>query len=257
MKQEQYQRQELPEEHYWWHRDDFRTFAQQNHNFIAEIGYSGAPNLESMEKFLPKDAVQDFESSAWKAHSYSTDGNLTHSVLHYFGEMPDTFEDYIFASQASQAEAYKYLMETTRIRREWCSGILLWNMRDAWPEMTSSLVDYYGSKKLAFYTVKNSNEPLQVLFDEQKGNVNILLSNDTMTDEEGYYRILNAEGKVLIEGEAKFGKNSNTLVHTLPVDGIYYSELTVNGKTVYNYFKPLNAPFKLEEYKAIMEKVIK
>ena len=253
----EYQRQELPEEHYWWHRDDFRGFAKQKHNFIAEIGYSGAPAYESMQKFLPAEAIEDLDSTAWKAHSYSTDGNLTHSVTHYFGEMPDAFEDYIFASQASQAEAYKYLMETTRIRREWCTGILLWNMRDAWPEMTSSLVDYYGAKKLAFYVVKNSNEPLQVLFDEQDGMVNILLSNDTMDDAEGNYRILKADGTVLAEGSAKFGKNGNKLVHALPVDGIYYSELTVNGKTAYNYFKPLNAPFVLAEYKTIMEKVIK
>ena len=253
----EYQRQELPEEQYWWHRDDFRGFATQKHNFIAEIGYSGAPNLESMEKFLPKDAISDFDSPAWKAHSYSTDGNLTHSVTHYFGEMPEAFGDYIFASQCSQAEAYKYLMETTRIRRKWCSGILLWNMRDAWPEMTSSLVDYYGSKKLAFYVVKNSNEPLQVLFEEKDGKAYILLSNDTMRDEVGEYRILNADGKVVLEGKASFGKNANTLVGELPIDGIYYSELTVNGKTTYNYFKPLNAPFVLQEYKAIMAKVIK
>lgn len=252
----EYQRQELPEEHYWWHRDDFRTFAQQKHNFIAEIGYSGAPNLESMEKFLPKEAIQDFESPAWKAHSYSTDGNLTHAVTHYFGEMPNAFEDYIFASQCSQAEAYKYLMETTRIRREWCSGILLWNMRDAWPEMTSSLVDYYGSKKLSFFVVKNSNEPLQVLFNENDGKVDILLSNDTMQNAEGCYRIFDTEGIIIAEGTARFNKNSNTLVKELPVNGIYYSELLVDGKTIYNYFKPLNAPFVLKEYKAIMKKVI-
>ena len=253
----EYQRQELPEEHYWWHREDFRGFAKQNYNFIAEIGYSGAPNLESMKKFLPADKIQEFDSPAWKAHSYSTDGNLTHSVTHYFGEMPKAFEDYIFASQASQAEAYKYLMETTRIRREWCSGILLWNMRDAWPEMTSSLVDYYGSKKLAFFVVKNSNEPLQILFDEKDGKVNILLSNDTMQDAKGVYRIINADGKVLLEGKTVFGKNSNTFIGELPVDSVYYSELTVNGKTVVNYFKPLNAPFVLQEYKTIMAKVIR
>jgi beta-mannosidase len=210
-----------------------------------------------MEKFLPKESIQVFDSPAWKAHAYSTDGSFEHSVTHYFGEMPATFEDYIFASQCSQAEAYKYLMETTRLRRDWCSGILLWNMRDAWPEMTSSLVDYYGAKKLAFYVVANANEPLQVLFDEQEGKVNILLSNDTMQDAEGVYRIFNAEGKLLAEGQAKFGKNGNTLVHALPVDGIYYSELTVNGKTMVNYFKPLNAPFVLDEYKAIMAKIVK
>ena len=253
----EYQRQELPEEHYWWHRDDFRGFAKQNYNFIAEIGYSGAPNLESMQKFLPAEAIEDLESPAWKAHSYSTDGNLTHSVLHYFGEMPEAFEDYIFASQCSQAEAYKYLMETTRLRRDWCTGILLWNMRDAWPEMTSSLVDYYGSEKLSFHVVKNSNQPLQILFSEKDGKVGIVLSNDTMEDQEGEYRILDINGKVLVEGKAKFNKNTNTCVSELPVDGIYFSELTVNGKVVLNYFKPLNAPFKLYEYKTIMSKVIK
>ena len=171
--------------------------------------------------------------------------------------MPESFDDYIFASQCSQAEAYKYLMETTRLRRDWCTGILLWNMRDAWPEMTSSLVDYYGSKKLSFHVVKTSNEPLQILFNEKDGKVGIILSNDTMQDEEGEYRVLNLDGKVLAEGKAKFNKNTNTCVCELPVDGIYFSELTVNGNVVLNYFKPLNAPFKLEEYKAIMSKVLK
>ena len=120
-----------------------------------------------------------------------------------------------------------------------------------------TLVDYYGSEKLSFHVVKNSNQPLQILFSEKDGKVGIVLSNDTMEDQEGEYRILDINGKVLVEGKAKFNKNTNTCVSELPVDGIYFSELTVNGKVVLNYFKPLNAPFKLNEYKTIMSKVIK
>ena len=47
--------------------------------------------------------------------------------------MSRTLDDFIFASQVSQAEAKKFFIERLRIGKGRRTGILWWNLRDGWP----------------------------------------------------------------------------------------------------------------------------
>lgn len=72
---------------------------------------------------------------------------------------PTTPEDYILASQISQAEAKKYFIERMRVGRPKKTGIIWWNLLDGWPQMSNAVVDYFFTKKLAYEYIKQSQAP--------------------------------------------------------------------------------------------------
>ncbi|MBQ8876936.1 MAG: hypothetical protein IJY63_05265 [Clostridia bacterium] len=229
----------LPEEHYWWHRDDYETYAKMHHRFVGEIGYSGCIARASLEECLGKDALQKekfFEKETWKLHDYSTDGDILHASKYYFGFVPDDVDDFILSSQILQAEAYKFLIEQTRIKKPYMTGILLWNMRDGWPAYNSALVDYYGRKKLSHYYVRQAQQPLTMIMDE---GLNAYVCNDSLQAFSGKYKIYDEKNILLKEGTFELQPNVNANVGTFTeLQDVKYLVLAVevNGETYYNHF---------------------
>ena len=141
----------MPQEHYWWHREDFLTVRGQHHKFISEIGYSGPSDYAASDKYLPAGYTFDDEA-AWADHSYPTEGSRQCGMNYLFTDVPQTEEDKLLASQFYQAEAYKFVVELCRTR-EYQNGILLWTMRENWPSFSSAMVDYEDKRKMSFYAV--------------------------------------------------------------------------------------------------------
>jgi len=76
-------------------------------------------------------------------------------------------QQYTYASQLIQAEAMMYAFVGFRrlwrgVGREECAGILVWQLNDAWPSVSWSLVDSNLRKKSAYYSVKRAIAPLAV-----------------------------------------------------------------------------------------------
>ncbi|MBR1974303.1 MAG: hypothetical protein IKA20_00460 [Clostridia bacterium] len=241
-------RTELPEEHYWWHRDDYETYSKMKHCFVGEIGYSGCLSLESMKECMDVRALtkeNEYSGDAWKCHDYSTDGDVRHATKYYFGELPESLEDFVLSSQISQAEAYKYVVEQTRLQRPYMTGVLLWNMRDGWPAYNSAMIDYYGRKKLSYYYVKQSQQPLVFLMDD--GLVGYAC-NDTLQETKGTYRIYSGTGALLSEGEFSVRGNQNGkigdfsdlrdekyLILVLQVGEKVYTNHFINEKRIHSF----------------------
>lgn len=192
------QRMSLPQEHYWWHREDFLTVRKQNHKFISEIGYSGPSDPSELKKYLPEGYTFD-DDQAWSDHSYPTEGSRQCGMNYLFTDVPDTEEDKILSSQFYQAEAYKFVVELCRMRA-YQNGILLWTMRENWPSFSSAMVDYYGKRKKAFYAVKASNEPVQCVMDVQNDSVQAYLINDRLDGKPYDVKIWDEDGKILYNG---------------------------------------------------------
>lgn len=248
-------RTELPEEHYWWHRDDFETYSDMKHCFVGEIGYSGCLSLESMKQCMDVTSLckaNEYYTDAWKCHDYSTDGDVRHATKYYFGEMPDTLEDFVLSSQILQAEAYKYLIEQTRLKKPYMTGILLWNMRDGWPAYNSALVDYYGRKKLSYYYVRQSQQP--VVFVMDKG-LNGYVCNDALQACQGEYAICDGEGKLLCKGEFSVDGNQNSALGNfarLQEEKYLILQLKIEDKVYYNHFINEAKTHDFEGYKKFL-----
>ncbi len=71
-----------------------------------------------------------------------------------FGACPTDLDEFIFVSQVVQAEAMKYFVELWRSAKFRRTGIIWWNLRDGWPILSDAIVDFYNSRKLAYFYIR-------------------------------------------------------------------------------------------------------
>ncbi len=260
----------LVEDHLWGPRDYFKSdfYSQNKAHFVSETGYHGCPSLDSIKKFITPARVWPYrENPEWILHSSDQKGRdervmlMEKQVRQLFGHVPTEPEDYILASQISQAEAKKYFIERIRAGRPDKTGILWWNLLDGWPQMSDAVVDYYFEKKLAYHYIKRSQAPFSVVAGELSSwRLPIYLCNDTMKEVKGRLRIREAmTDRVLYEGNFLAPPNKTTLQVHLP---IYYSEQkflifeweTEEKKQGRNHYLCGYPPISLDSYRAFLEK---
>ena len=240
-------RRPLPEEHYWWHRNDFLKFTDQNHKFIMEIGFGGCNSLSELNKYL-SDGWDFNNDECWACHSYPTEDGRTTGLDYLFDGVKKSNEELVAASQAYQAEAYKYVVERSRIK-PYFNGICLWNYRDGFPIFSSALVCYDGEKRLSYNVVKNSYEPIQCIMTFEKGKVEVYVVNDAVFEGKIKLRVSG-----LKEKEITIKANEIVLVDTVSrgENELITSELDVNGKTVKNYLYTYGEKIHYPTYRKLL-----
>jgi beta-mannosidase len=205
----------LPEDHLWGPRDYFKSDYYKNNGaaFVSETGYHGCPALSSIKKFITPERVWPYQDNPeWVLHSSDQRGNdfrvmlMEKQVRQLFGEVPSDPEEYILASQISQAEAKKYFIERIRVKRPRTTGIIWWNLIDGWPQMSDAVVDYYYQKKLAYFYIKRSQALFTVAAGEmQNWGLPIYACNDTLSAKNGRLTVTDAEsGEISVEVSAVF-----------------------------------------------------
>ena len=254
----------MPEDHLWGPRDYFKSnyYQSSKAHFVSETGYHGCPSPKSIEKFINKEFLwPNTDNREWNFHSTDQNNNsarvflMKKQIKQMFGEEPDNLEEFSLLSQFSQAEAKKYFIERVRIGRPYKTGIIWWNLLDGWPQMSDAVVDYYFDKKIAYYYIKNSQQPFCVFCDEIKdGKQKIIASNDTLQNAEGSFKVYNAESDVvLLKGSIFTEENCNKVLGE--IDAFYSEkrllliEWEVNGKIGRNHYIGGCVPFDKEQYK--------
>ena len=221
----------LPEVHVWGSRDYYKApfYTKQTASFISESGYHGSASAESIKKFINPDKLYPNTNDEWYFHSTQNMlgshriDMMNKQVVQLIGFLPDNLEDFVVISQFSQAEAKKYFVERMRLRRPHSSGIIWWNMIDGWPYVSDAVVDFYFDKKLAYYWLKQSQQPFVIMMDEiNNWGSCVYASNCTLENKSGSYRIYDAETDETVAG-GKFGvdANKNAEIGKVPV---FYSE---------------------------------
>lgn len=270
------QRSDLPQDHLWgprgYYKDSFYKDAQAI--FVSEIGYHGAPNIESIEKMFTKDCrfpwTKDGDwNDEWMTKSVrplpffvefeGRNDLMTKQINLLFGFRPKTLEDFVAASQSTQAEAMKYFVEKFRGERFRRTGIIWWNVRDGWPIVSDAIVDYYNSKKLAYTYLWNAQRTVCVLVNDEEGGVLPLrVVNDSFTPAEGKVKVTDVEsGRVLYNGKFSVGSNDRSLVAGLPVptgQGVLLIEYETGGQRFRNHYLYGAPPFDFKSYQRWMNK---
>lgn len=134
---------------------------------------------------------------------------MTNQVKLVFGEVPKELDDFIFASQSVQAEAMKFFVEMWRGDKPERSGIIWWNIRDGWPILSDAVVDYYNSKKLAYYFIQNVQHNACVFINDAQDNMHPLVAvNDTRQPAEGSVEVIDvASGDRIYKGSFSIEAN--------------------------------------------------
>ena len=269
---------DLPENHLWgprgYYKDQF--YKNQKCTFISEQGYHGCPNVESIKKMMDKDCVYPWTdglnwNDQWVTKSvrryeswgktYDRNNLMINQVKFLFGEVPTKLEDFAFASQSVQAEAMKYFLEMFRGQKWDRTGMLWWNLRDGWPVISDAVVDYYYSKKMAYYFLRNAETDVCVFIndnDDGKGHP-LMVTNDTRNAHKGHVTVTDVmTGREVYKGDFSVDKNGITRIATLPEfngQGIVLITYTVDGgKAMGNHYLYGKAPYKLADYKKWLKK---
>ena len=253
-----------PEAHLWGARDNYKNpyYKHSLAHFVSETGYHGCPSLDSIKKFITPEKVWPYQNnSEWILHSSDQKGRdkrmmlMEKQIRQLFVEVPSEAEEFVLASQISQAEADKFLIERMRVGRPYKSGVIWWNLLDGWPQMSDAVVDYYYQKKLAYGYIKRAQAPFTIALDEiQNWTAKVFACNDTLKEQNGSLRIFDAEtNEPLLETAFCAKANASTKIGEL---NLFYSdkkfliiEWTINGQASYNHYLCGEFPFSLEQYK--------
>lgn len=248
-------RYQVPEQHNWgaraYFKDDF--YKHSNAHFISECGYHGCPPVSSLRKYIPEEKLTPWlNNSSWDTHNadYLLSGQRSYNriqLMHdqvdlYFGGVPEELETFSKLSQIVQAEAKKFFIERTRMKKWRRTGIIWWNMIDGWPQISDAVVDYYYAKKLAYHYIKRVQRPVCLMMDELVDwTHDVVLGNDSRTDRHVIWSVEDGEtGEVLLKGETDSPANENVLlgrIREMPGEQkLYVLKYEVDGVRYANHF---------------------
>lgn len=267
----------LPENHLWgprgYYKDSF--YKDATAVFCSEIGYHGCPNVESLKKMFTKDNVypwtKDFEwNDEWVTKSvrrfpvwgktYDRNNLMLNQIKLVFGDIPRSLDEFSYASQCVQAEAMKYFLEMWRGQKfDNKTGMIWWNLRDGWPVISDAIVDYYYSKKRAYYYLRNAERDVCVFMnDAVGGQLPLMAVNDTRSEARGEVKVTDVEsGRSVYQSTFTVPRNGKTLLTRLPEpqgQGVYLITYKVGGREYGNHYLYGKPPYRLGDYRKWMKK---
>jgi beta-mannosidase len=180
---------------------------------------------------------------------------VANQVRALFGTAPDSLDEFVYASQACQAEALKFFIEFFRAGKWRRTGILWWNLIDGWPQISDAVVDYYFRRKRAYETVKRVQAPLHLVLREQvAGGHELVAVNDNRADVALEYRVTDLEsGRTLAEGAATGGGDAVTSlarVAARDAQALYLLDWTSAAGPGRSHYLAGRPPFALATYRA-------
>jgi beta-mannosidase len=266
-----------PERHLWgprgYHKDPF--YIDIDAHFVSEIGYHGCPNRSSLERMFTKKSVYPWtEEGEWNEEwqckaviphpdaPFTVNRNdlMTKQVGIIFGEVPKDLDQFIFASQAVQAEVMKFFIEFWRMDKFSKTGIIWWNLRDGWPIISDAIVDFYNSKKLAYYYIRQVQHNACVMVgDPKEGNHPVIAVNDTREEKSGRVTIKDMDtGETLFFALFNIPSNGKTTIGIIPEmnrQSMWLIDYTIGEETYTNHYLAGEVPFKLTDYQRWYKKL--
>jgi len=189
----------------WWGLEPIEKYNEKVPRFMSEFGMQGMPDLSTLKKVIP-DSAMNFESPKFKNHQKHPTGFKT--IDHYLKEylvIPDSIDDYVYATQILQSYALTTGIEAQRRAMPYCMGSLIWQLNDCWPVTSWSLIDSELKTKIAYTDVTEAYKPTIVSVQEEKDNYSIYIINEDGKLDNVFMQILILD----FYGNAKFKRKIN------------------------------------------------
>lgn len=262
-----------PEQHLWGPRDYFKGHFYHDHiaTFASEMGYHGCNSPEGLRKFIPEEYLwPEKNNPMWLYHAASpelTDSPYTYRIAlmssqigYVFKQEPQNLDEYARMSQICQAEAKKFFVESFRSHKGVRNGLIWWNIMDNWPQLSDAVVDYNFYKKLAYFYIRRSQQPLCLMMDDKSGELALYAVNDYQTGKTIQYQVTDVDtGAVVAAGSSVIAADKSVALQTIRDDGgihFYAIEWTAEdgekGINTYLQGKPL---YDFEWYMSCLKKL--
>ncbi|WP_250887219.1 MULTISPECIES: glycoside hydrolase family 2 protein [unclassified Rhodanobacter] len=169
--------------------------------FMSEYGLQAWPSPRTIDAFAKRDE-QGIASPVIEAHQKFLAGKGNERLLHYvrmeFGE-PRNFDDFVYLSQAMQAEGIELAALHHRASRPYTMGSLYWQLNDVWPGASWSGIDWFGRWKALQFHARRFYAPVAVAALRKDGETTTSLISDRTKPRRGELRlrVLTLDGKVL------------------------------------------------------------
>lgn len=267
---------QVSEDHLWGPRDYFKGEYYKNAYpyFTSETGYHGLNSVKSLNKFIKKPwPLFDKKGNPTKeymCHGVTVKDDMNSPYLYrtklmydqvktLFSNEIDNLNDFVLASQISQAEAMKYFIEKMRRDTKRNGGIIWWNVLDGWPQISDAVIDYYFNKKLAYYFIKKSQQDLLLFIDENEDQEILYVSSLKNKDEILTYEVLDSyTDKIIKSGsltaKARESRSFDTIANDKKHHFYIIKYRTKNGKEYLNTFHSNIIRIELNKYKEVLKK---
>ncbi|MDR0642322.1 MAG: hypothetical protein LBG07_07680 [Treponema sp.] len=235
--------------------------------FSSEYGFHGPLVRSSVERYHAGEPVSK-ESKSWANHEgypeappgFRKDLFITRGAGFNLvpQEMMQEVDDYLLYGGVNHGIQYREMMEALRRAEHW-SGGLIWMYNDAWPETGWTTVDYYGTRKIAFYFLKRAFAPKKIIIRVFDGKGYITVINESPRDvsariEYGYMgfdgkssgltteelRLAKHSRREFPPFEAKDSQDTGFYYAVIPEDGDFEPATSLRG----HYRSYSFAPFK-------------
>ncbi|WP_375194443.1 glycoside hydrolase family 2 protein [Sphingobium sp.] len=236
--------------HYWdvWGgKKPVSAYLESCPRFMSEYGLQGMPVMPTIDAFAaPKD--RSITSPVMRAHQKFLKGEGQERLLLYIEQRyrtPRDFADFVYLSQAMQADGIALGALHHRACRPETTGSLFWQLNDVWPGASWSSIDYYGRWKALHYAARRFFAPVAISAGRREnGATEISLISDKAAPVAAHWRIrlIDVDGKdsIVKEGDATLAPLSATKIGDLTDDSLFGSadkartfavaELLVDGR---------------------------
>lgn len=149
--------------HDWsvWHGSAPYTSYRQFCVFRSEAGLQSPPIQSDLEKFISPQALFP-PSGEWSYHL--ADAGKIGRYAQNYGAIGN-LEEFLKKAHFAQAITYQFNLDSC-LKNIWAnSGCLIWQFDDPWPNISWSMVDWFGNPKPSFYWFKKASQPINLAVD--------------------------------------------------------------------------------------------
>ncbi|MGC6399470.1 beta-mannosidase [Sphingomonas sp. FW199] len=210
--------------HYWdvWGgKKPASAYLESCPRFMSEYGLQAMPGMPTIASYA-RPGDMSVTSPVMRAHQKFLKGEGQERLLYYIGlryREPTSFADFVYLSQAMQADGIALGALHHRACRPVTMGSLYWQLNDVWPGASWSSVDYYGRWKALHYAARRAFALLAVSAGRREnGETNVVLISDLTraVDAQWSVRLVDVDGREtpIASGTARLDPLSATPVAT-------------------------------------------
>ena len=171
--------------HYWgvWHGElPVKSLEKRIPRFMSEYGLPSFPSVNIIKKYFSSRSLQLNDSALRsRMRSYKGVGLIEKYVEEEYGS-PSNLNGLISLSQILQAETYRKAIESHRRVKPYCMGTLFWQLNDAWPGISWSVLDYDLNEKFDWKIIKDAYAPVILSSTIKRNNIAVVGISDLPHD---------------------------------------------------------------------------